>query len=171
MTFLPDDHDPGCKALETCITRDCDCIYDKGICHYCHASRDRPHYADCERPPADPRRGIVSDNVNWQARAEELQRQLDDLNHAIDWDTTCLNCSRLLDRCYEQTMRAETAEAVARRNLIAWSHARERAANYRYQAEGWYRGFVSGGVRIPPNMSRDEQAKWQADRLRKNLEE
>jgi hypothetical protein len=33
-------------------------------------------------------------------------------NNAITWDTTCLNDARLLDSCYEETMRAEKAEAA-----------------------------------------------------------
>lgn len=31
-------------------------------------------------------------------------------NNAITWDTSCLNCSTLLDGAYAETMRAETAE-------------------------------------------------------------
>lgn len=38
-----------------------------------------------------------------------------ELNGAICWDTTCLNCSSLLDSNYDQYMRAEIAEAEVER--------------------------------------------------------
>jgi len=38
-----------------------------------------------------------------------------ELNGAICWDTTCLNCSSLLDSNYDQYMRAEIAEAEIER--------------------------------------------------------
>jgi hypothetical protein len=34
------------------------------------------------------------------------------LQNSLSWDTTCLNCSRLLDSCYDADMRREQAEAA-----------------------------------------------------------
>jgi len=32
------------------------------------------------------------------------------IESSIDWNTTCVNCARLLDSCYESDMRREQAE-------------------------------------------------------------
>lgn len=37
------------------------------------------------------------------------------LNNTLSWGTTCLNCSNLLDRCYEAEMRREQAEGELER--------------------------------------------------------
>lgn len=34
------------------------------------------------------------------------------LQNTLSWDTTCLNCSRLMDRSYEDYVRREQAEAA-----------------------------------------------------------
>ena len=44
-----------------------------------------------------------------------LIERIGELNGAICWDTTCLNCSSLLDSNYDQYMRAEIAEAEVAR--------------------------------------------------------
>lgn len=44
-----------------------------------------------------------------------LIERIGELNGAICWDTTCLNCSSLLDSNYDQYMRAEIAEAEVER--------------------------------------------------------
>ncbi len=48
-----------------------------------------------------------------------------ELNGAICWDTTCLNCSSLLDSNYDQYMRAEIAEAEVCRAALAATGERE----------------------------------------------
>jgi hypothetical protein len=45
-------------------------------------------------------------------RAEKAEGELAELNHAITWETTCLNCSRLLTRSYEDYCRADTLAAA-----------------------------------------------------------
>lgn len=41
------------------------------------------------------------------------------LQNTLSWDTTCVNCSRLLDSSYEQFVRREQAEeALSRANKI-----------------------------------------------------
>ncbi|MDE2105254.1 MAG: hypothetical protein KGL39_48965 [Patescibacteria group bacterium] len=53
------------------------------------------------------------------AEVEALRQEVGQYRDAITWDTSCLNCSKLLDRCYEADMRAEQAaekaEALAAR--------------------------------------------------------
>ena len=44
-----------------------------------------------------------------------LIERIGELNGAICWDTTCLNCSSLLDSNYDQYVRAEIAEAEVER--------------------------------------------------------
>ncbi len=44
-----------------------------------------------------------------------LLERIGELNGAICWDTTCLNCASLLDSNYDQYMRAEIAEAEVER--------------------------------------------------------
>ena len=44
-----------------------------------------------------------------------LIERIGELNGAICWDTTCLNCSSLLDSNYDQYVRAEKAEAEVER--------------------------------------------------------
>jgi hypothetical protein len=39
-----------------------------------------------------------------------LRDEVQEYRNAITWDTTCFSCSKLLDRCYAETQRAETAE-------------------------------------------------------------
>ena len=68
-----------------------------------------------------------------------------ELNGAICWDTTCLNCSSLLDSNYDQYMRAEIAEAeverlTAERDALAAQVARAEslAEEWRYKGQfGW----------------------------------
>jgi hypothetical protein len=45
----------------------------------------------------------------------QLRAQLVELNEAISWDTTCLNCSKLVSACYEETVAKEKAEATVER--------------------------------------------------------
>lgn len=43
-------------------------------------------------------------------RYRALKRRLAELESAIDWQTSCTSCARLLDSGYAETVRAETAE-------------------------------------------------------------
>ena len=43
-------------------------------------------------------------------RAEEAERKLAELEGALNWQTSCLACSRVLDSAYAETVRAEQAE-------------------------------------------------------------
>ena len=58
-------------------------------------------------------------NMAFIAAAREdvpwLIERIGELNGAICWDTTCLNCASLLDSNYDQYMRAEIAEAEVER--------------------------------------------------------
>jgi hypothetical protein len=49
-----------------------------------------------------------------------LVERVRELIGAICWDTTCLNCSSLLDSNYDQYMRAEKAEAEVERLTEAY---------------------------------------------------
>ena len=77
-----------------------------------------------------------------------LIERIGELNGAICWDTTCLNCSSLLDSNYDQYMRAEIAEAeverlTAERDALAAQVARAEslAEEWRYKGQfGWGRG-------------------------------
>ena len=43
---------------------------------------------------------------------ESLLYAYDELNHAICWDTSCLNCASLLDKNYEQYVKLDEIRAV-----------------------------------------------------------
>lgn len=45
----------------------------------------------------------------WTSR-RALNQRLAELENAIDWQTSCTSCARLLDSGYEERVRAETAE-------------------------------------------------------------
>ena len=74
-----------------------------------------------------------------------LVERVRELIGAICWDTTCLNCSSLLDSNYDQYMRAEKAEAeverlTAERDALAAQVARVEALaeDWRYKGQfGW----------------------------------
>lgn len=53
----------------------------------------------------------ASDLENAQAEIRKLRAELDAMNTAIGFETTCLGCAATLNGAYEQTVRAETAEA------------------------------------------------------------
>lgn len=46
-----------------------------------------------------------------EAELGHLRTQLAQRDNAINWQTNCLSCANLLDACYTETTRAETAEA------------------------------------------------------------
>ena len=61
-----------------------------------------------------------------------LIERIGELNGAICWDTTCLNCSSLLDSNYDQYMRAEIAEAeVERLTDLCGEHPTDRSGGLR----------------------------------------
>ena len=45
---------------------------------------------------------------------DEFKRLYDELNGALCWGTTCLNCASLLDKSYADYIRAEKAQAALR---------------------------------------------------------
>ena len=75
-----------------------------------------------------------------------------ELNGAICWDTTCLNCSSLLDSNYDQYMRAEIAEAeverlTAERDALAAQVARlAKPGDSDARMDAYYYGFTRTGV-------------------------
>jgi hypothetical protein len=50
-----------------------------------------------------------------EAERDRLAARVAELENAITWETTCLNCARILDSCYTETVRAEKAEAAVQR--------------------------------------------------------
>ena len=62
-----------------------------------------------------------------------------ELNGAICWDTTCLNCSSLLDSNYDQYMRAEIAEAEVERLTAERDALAAQVARAESLAEEWER--------------------------------
>lgn len=67
--------------------------------------------------PSAPIRHTV-DTLNSDALDElydeidRLRAKVAEFDHIINWHTTCASCARILDSSYQETMRAETAEAV-----------------------------------------------------------
>lgn len=45
-----------------------------------------------------------------EAERDEYKARYAELENALSWDTTCLNCSNLMDKNYEQYVRLETAK-------------------------------------------------------------
>lgn len=43
-------------------------------------------------------------------RAKDAEAAVRRYEHGISWNTTCQNCAHLLDQCYAETVRVETAE-------------------------------------------------------------
>lgn len=71
----------------------------------------------------------------WHSRDAEIERlraSVQDYENAITWDTTCLNCSKLMDSNYEQhceieRLRAEVA--AARASVDYWVSAATERGN------------------------------------------
>lgn len=55
---------------------------------------------------------------------QQLREQLAEYENAINWHTDCLSCATVLNSCYEQTMRAEQAEALLG-EAVDWIHEGE----------------------------------------------
>jgi hypothetical protein len=66
-------------------------------------------YAYEEHPDADPLPAAIEGYVRAQVAA--LTAEVREYRNAITWNTTCVSCSKLLDSCYAETVRAEKAEA------------------------------------------------------------
>ena len=81
-----------------------------------------------------------------------LIERVQELSGAICWDTTCLNCSSLLDSNYDQYMRAEIAEAeverlTAERDALAAQVARlAKPGDSDARMDAYYYGFTRTGV-------------------------
>jgi hypothetical protein len=67
--------------------------------------------------PSAPIRHTV-DTLNSDALDElydeidRLRAKVAEFDHIINWHTTCASCARILDSSYQETMRAEAAEAA-----------------------------------------------------------
>jgi hypothetical protein len=95
-------------------------------------------------------------NMAFIAAAREdvpwLIERIGELIGAICWDTTCLNCSSLLDSNYDQYMRAEIAEAeverlTAERDALAAQVARlAKPGDSDARMDAYYYGFTRTGV-------------------------
>ena len=66
-----------------------------------------------------------------------LIERIGELNGAICWDTTCLNCSSLLDSNYDQYMRAEKAETEVARLTAERDSLAAQVARVESLAEEW----------------------------------
>lgn len=66
-----------------------------------------------------------------------LIERVQELSGAICWDTTCLNCSSLLDSNYDQYMRAEIAEAEVERLTAERDALAAQVAEGVHLAEVW----------------------------------
>ena len=89
--------------------------------------------AEMERDDAQAERDVAL------AQLAEARGQVADYENRITWNTTCGRCSRTLDAAYEQTVRAEKAEAErdeARRQLAAL-RTEEAVAFYDDEADTW----------------------------------
>ena len=87
-----------------------------------------------------------------------LVERIGELNGAICWDTTCLNCSSLLDSNYDQYMRAEIAEAEVARLTAERDAAIERLERVIDQWRKTGRAVIS-------EMNRAERAEAERDAL------
>ena len=80
-------------------------------------------------------------NMAFIAAAREdvpwLIERIGELNGAICWDTTCLNCASLLDSNYDQYMRAEIAEAEVERLTAERDALAAQVARVESLAEEW----------------------------------
>ena len=72
-----------------------------------------------------------------------LVERIGELNGAICWDTTCLNCASLLDSNYDQYMRAEIAEAEVERLTAERDALAARVAQVESLADHWAKRAAS----------------------------
>ncbi|WP_242890211.1 hypothetical protein [Actinomadura litoris] len=70
---------------------------------------------DGERTYAEIERHFQAALAELTQRAEQAEARLAEQDNAINWDTSCLSCAKLLDSCYVETIRAEQAEAAVER--------------------------------------------------------
>jgi hypothetical protein len=59
---------------------------------------------------------------------DRLRAKVAEFDHIINWHTTCASCARILDSSYQETMRAEKAEAALREVLGAFEAYWARAS-------------------------------------------
>lgn len=67
---------------------------------------------------------VEAETAALRERAEEAERKLAELERALNWQTSCLACSRVLDSSYAETVRAEKAEAAVERARELARHPR-----------------------------------------------
>jgi hypothetical protein len=58
---------------------------------------------------------------------EQLRAKVAEIDHVINWHTTCASCARILDSSYAETMRAETVEQRLRAAAFTASHWHQAA--------------------------------------------
>ena len=90
-----------------------------------------------------------------------LIERIGELNGAICWDTTCLNCSSLLDSNYDQYMRAEIAEAEVERLTDLCGEFRKREERLNAEVER-LRGWIDRSER---QEARARRAEAEVERL------
>lgn len=67
--------------------------------------------------------GVIAEQA---ARIAELDARILEYENALNWETSCLNCAKLLDASYAETVRAEQAEAqLAQVRADAQAHVQE----------------------------------------------
>lgn len=107
------------------------------------ATRDREVLDRATSAARDALKGVVGGQAAAAIAVKAAAPILRDLgrwevDNAITWDTTCLNCSTLMDSVYAETMRAEKAEAaladaVALAEELLGGHCRVCSHNMRLE--------------------------------------
>lgn len=111
-----------------------------------------------------------------EAERDKLRSQLAELNNAINWHTSCLNCSSLMDTNYAQYCELERVKPVLDA-LGRWrdttEHAATEALAYAYDAFVAGPGGCAGHTRKPSAAVRAEVPPGQrfpsADELRPHM--
>jgi hypothetical protein len=77
--------------------------------------------------PGDAADAILASDWLAQVKATARAEGRAEAAGAICWDTTCLNCAKVLDSAYAETVRAEKAEAQGQRDRSAMGQWRRLA--------------------------------------------
>ncbi|MFH8813062.1 hypothetical protein ACH4GZ_38685 [Streptomyces hygroscopicus] len=78
-----------------------------------------------------------------RADRDRLAAKVVEFDNAITWHTTCLSCSRVLDSCYRETVRAEQAEAAVERVREVPDHPLSRPAPSPVDQVGYVNGWMA----------------------------
>ena len=116
--------------------------WDRGIGWEVHKGEEcAPGGRSCDALNGEFRDTFTREDAEFIAAAREdvpwLIERIGELNGAICWDTTCLNCSSLLDSNYDQYMRAEIAEAEVERLTAERDALAAQVARVEALAEEW----------------------------------